>query len=74
MTIDEYCKKRDTALLDNLDTVAKEKFISMCVRVLFQSPDITEGGANKEIAMEVLEHFGKLSNIIGELHTNFTGH
>jgi exodeoxyribonuclease-3 len=58
MTIDEYCKKRDTTLLDILDTVAKEKFISMCVRVLFQSPDITEGGANKEIAMEVLEHFG----------------
>ena len=58
MTIDEYCKKRDTTLLDNLDTTAKEKFINMCVRVLFQSPDITEGGANKEIAMEVLEHFG----------------
>ena len=42
MTIDEYCKKRDTTLLDNLDTVAKEKFINMCVRVLFQSPDITD--------------------------------
>ena len=50
MTIDEYCKKRDTALLDNLDTVAKEKFISMCAKVLFQSPDITEGGANKEMS------------------------
>jgi len=43
MIIDEYCKKRDTTLLDNLDTTAKEKFINMCVRVLFQSPDDCDG-------------------------------
>ncbi len=51
MTIDEYCKKRDTTLLDNLDTVAKEKFFNMCANILVKSSEITDGGAKKEIAM-----------------------
>ena len=58
MIIDEYCKSRDINLLDNLDATIKDKFINTCVRVLFQSPDVVDGGANKEIAMEVLDHFG----------------